>query len=50
MRHIAKVDIVLENCEYITLDSKYFGDLFMQNLLLFIHNFQFSTFFSSTFF
>ena len=32
MRHIAKVDIVLENCEYITLDSKYFGELFVDGI------------------
>ena len=32
MRNIAKVDIVLENCEYITLDAKYFGELFVDGI------------------
>jgi hypothetical protein len=32
MRNIAKVDIVLENCEYITLDAKYFGELLIDEI------------------
>lgn len=32
MEEIIKVDIVLENCEYITLDAKYFGEFFLNDL------------------
>lgn len=32
MRTVSKVDIVLENCESITLDAKYFGELMLNGI------------------
>lgn len=32
MKHIRKIDIILENCECITLDAKYFGEFMLEGI------------------